>query len=86
MERVIYQADGWTITQDPTRSDNNNLVRFHRTNGQRKLLDQIALWDPIAEQWSGNRWLPRSVPTAVLAVVKARMRGVGQSREARAQR
>ena len=48
--RIIYDSRsnantpgaGWLIIQDPTFSGNPNLVRFHRSNGQRNLLDQIA--------------------------------------------
>jgi hypothetical protein len=57
--RVIYQADGWTITQDPIFSRNPNLVRFYRSNGQRKLLDRIAEWDPHSLSWPPRRWVPK---------------------------
>ena len=48
--RIIYQSPAnantpgarWLIVQDPTDRQNPNLVRFHRSNGPRNLLDQIA--------------------------------------------
>ena len=80
---VIYQSPanantpgaGWTITQDPTFSGNPNLVRFHRSTGQRKLLDQIAAWDPYAQAWRASRWLPKPpvVPQWLIDKVVAHM-------------
>lgn len=83
--RIIYEADGWTITQDPTFSGNPHLVRFHRSNGQRKLLDQIAEWLPHnpasvarAGVWNYRRWVPKSpiVPMKLIQLVEAHMREV----------
>jgi hypothetical protein len=66
---------GWLIIQDPTDRRNPNLVRFHRSNGQRKLLDQIAEWDPHAQAWVLSRWLPKppSVPQWLIEKVVAHM-------------
>jgi hypothetical protein len=74
--RVIYQATGWTVTQDPFDRRNPNLVRFHRSTGQRKLLDQIAEWTGAG--WSSRRWMPKAptVPAALLRHVEALMREV----------
>lgn len=76
--RIIYDFIPWRIELDPTMAGNNHLVRFCKHNGQRKLLDRIALWDPIAEQWSANRWIPEypRVPKWLLVKVEARMREV----------
>ena len=73
--RIIHQADGWTITQDPVFNRNYNLVRFYRSNAQRKLLDQIAEWDPNAQAWSHRRWVPRrpTVPQVLLDKIVAHM-------------
>jgi hypothetical protein len=75
--RVIHQADGWTIIQDPTDRRNPNLVRFFRRNRMRTLLDQIAEWDPDDQVWVSKRWVPRSpkVPMLLINKVVAHMRG-----------
>ncbi len=67
---------GWLIIQDPTDRRNPNLVRFHRSNGQRKLLDQIAEWDPYASDWRCTRWAPKPpvVPQGLIDKVVAHMR------------
>jgi hypothetical protein len=67
---------GWLIIQDPTDHRNPNLVRFHRSNGQRKLLDQIAEWDPHSQDWRRTRWAPKppAVPKWLLAKVENHMR------------
>ena len=74
--RVIHQAAGWTVTQDPTMAGRPDLVRFHRSTGQRKLLDQIAEWTGAG--WSSRRWMPKAptVPAALLQHVEALMREV----------
>ena len=66
---------GWLIIQDPTDRRNPNLVRFHRSNGQRNLLDQIAEWDPHAQAWTASRWLPKPpiVPQWLIDKVVAHM-------------
>jgi len=71
---------GWTITQDPTFSGNPNLVRFHRSNGQRKLLDRIAQWDPHAQAWRASRWAPKppAVPQWLIDKVVAHMNFEGR--------
>jgi hypothetical protein len=83
--RIIHQADGWTITQDPTMAGNPHLVRFYRSNGQRKLLDQIAEWQPMnpaavrrAGVWNYRRWVPKSpiVPMKLIQKVEAYMRSL----------
>jgi hypothetical protein len=76
--RIIYDFIPWRIELDPTMAGNNHLVRFYKHNGQRKLLDQIALWDPIAEKWSANRWIPKQpqIPFYVLTIAEAHMRGL----------
>ena len=86
--RVIYKSinkntgAGWTITQDPTMAANNNLIRFHRTNGRRMdqiadqhLLNQIAEWDPSVQDWKRTRWFPRPpvVPQWLIDRVVAHM-------------
>jgi hypothetical protein len=81
--RIIYQSPananmpgaGWTIIQDPTDRRNPNLVRFLRQNGQRKLLDQIAEWNPHAQAWTASRWLPKPpiVPQWLIDKVVAHM-------------
>jgi hypothetical protein len=81
--RIIYKSPanantpgvGWTITQDPTFSRNPNLVRFHRSNGQRKLLDQIAEWNPYSQTWTASRWMPKPpvVPQWLINWVVAHM-------------
>ena len=81
--RVIYQSPvnanfpgaGWTITQDPMDRRNPNLVRFLRQNSQRKLLDQIAEWNPYSQAWTANRWMPKPpiVPQWLIDKVVAHM-------------
>ena len=72
------QGAGWVIVQDPYFRGNLYLVRFYRSNGQRCLLDRIALWDPHAQAWKAGRWLPKppTVPQWLLAKVEAHMRDV----------
>ena len=82
--RIIYQSPMnantpgacWTITQDPIFSRNPNLVRFHRSYGQRKLLDQIAEWDPRSQVWVTSRWLPKPpiVPQWLIDWVEANLK------------
>lgn len=76
MPKLIHHAAGWMITQDPTDRRNPNLVRFHRSNGQRKLLDQIAEWDPYTSNWCRTRWTPKPpvVPQGLIDKVMAHMR------------
>jgi hypothetical protein len=81
--RIIYQSPAnantpgarWLIVQDPTDRHNPNLVRFHRSNGPRNLLDQIAEWDPHAQAWTCRRWVPRhpKVPQFLIDKVVAHM-------------
>jgi hypothetical protein len=74
--RVIYKVGDWTITQDPTMAGRPDLVRFHRSNGRRKLLDQIASWDGTG--WDATRWTPKppTVTAALLRHVEAMLRQV----------
>lgn len=91
--KVLFQAPhgsgqfgaGWTITQDPTAVGNTCLVRFRRSNGQRKLCDQVAEWQPrnpaaVARGgvWNYRRWVPKSpiVPMKLIQLVEAQMREV----------
>jgi len=76
MNHVIYNVAPWRIEQDPTRNGSDRLVRFHKHNGQRKLLDQIAEWQNGG--WSIDRWRPRSpqVPDRILRLVENHMRQV----------
>jgi hypothetical protein len=76
MNHIIYNVAPWRIEQDPTRNGSDRLVRFHKHNGQRKLLDQIAEWQ--SGGWSIDRWRPRSpqVPARVLRLVENHMRQV----------
>lgn len=83
--RIIYQSSAtatgngftWTIIQDPIFSGNLNLVRFRRSNGQRELLNQIAEWDPHANNWRFTRWTPKppAVPQWLISWVVINMRG-----------
>jgi hypothetical protein len=75
-QQIIYQGEGWTVTQDPFDRRNPNLVRFHRNNGKRKLLDQIAQWGGIG--WESNRWVPKlpTVPQWLIDRVVAHLREV----------
>lgn len=77
MRRLIYCVKPWTVEQDPTAAGNDRLVRFSKHNGQRKLLDRIAEWDPD-HGWRPGRWVPRQpvVPQQLLAQVEAFMREV----------
>jgi hypothetical protein len=74
---VIYkcQATGWAVIQDPLDRRNPNLVRFLRHNGKRKLLDQIAEWDPHTCDWRCTRWFPKApkVPQLLIDKVVAHM-------------
>jgi hypothetical protein len=74
--QIIYQGEGWTVTQDPTMAGRPDLVRFHRNNGQRKLLDQVAQWNGIA--WAVHRWMPKlpTVPQWLIDKVVAHLREV----------
>lgn len=76
MNHIIYNVAPWRIEQDPTRNGSDRLVRFHKHNGQRKLLDQIAEWQGAS--WNINRWTPKSpqVPARVLRLVENHMRQV----------
>lgn len=76
MNHIIYNVAPWRIEQDPTRNGSDRLVRFHKHNGQRKLLDQIAEWRNSG--WNTNRWTPKppQVPSLVLRLVEAHMREV----------
>ena len=73
MKRTIYSVPPWRIEQDPTMAGNDQLVRFHKHNGQRKLLDQIARWGSAG--WDGARWIPKppQVPAQLLAFVENHM-------------
>lgn len=73
--RIIFKYYGWTITQDPTDC-NPNLVQF-RSRWAGNLFDEIAEWDPAAQAWVPNRWVPESpkVPLALINWVVAHMRG-----------
>jgi hypothetical protein len=74
---VIYKCPvtGWVVIQDPLDRRNPNLVRFLRYNGKRKLLDQIAEWDPYTSTWRCSRWFPRppKVPQLLIDKVVAHM-------------
>jgi hypothetical protein len=73
-------ADGptWTVTQQPGQTTSPHLVEFVKRGRASRLLDQVALWDPIARQWSANRWVPKppTVPKWLLAKVEAHMQRV----------
>jgi hypothetical protein len=80
--RIIYQSPlantpgaGWAVIQDPLDRRNPNLVRFFRQNRMRTLLDQIAEWDPHAQTWTRNRWVPKppKVPQWLIDKVMAHM-------------
>jgi len=76
VNHIIYNVAPWRIEQDPTRNGSDRLVRFHKHNGQRKLLDQIAEWRNSG--WSANRWVPKppTVPKWLLSKVEAHMQKV----------
>lgn len=86
MNHIIYNVAPWRIEQDPTRNGSDRLVRFHKHNGQRKLLDQIAEWQADgwcvghaqSGGWNRNRWTPKQpqVPARVLRLVENHMRQV----------
>lgn len=78
MKRIILENPslGWRVIQDPTMANNDRLVRFQRHNSQRKLLDQIAEWDPHVWGWNTTRWYPKppTVPQWLLDFVNKHMR------------
>ena len=77
-EHSTAQAPVWTVTQQPGQTTSPHLVEFEKHGRSGKLLDQVALWDPIGCCWSGNRWVPKApiVPKWLLAKVEQHMRGV----------
>ena len=85
MNRIIFTSDRspgdaptWTVTQQPGQTTSPHLVEFVKRGRNGRLLDQVALWDPIARQWSANRWVPKPpiVPKWLLAKVEQHMSGV----------
>jgi len=68
----------WRVERQPDGTTNPYLVRFIKQGPARKLLDQIAEWDPDAKVWGSRRWVPKHplVPHTLLAIVEAHMREV----------
>ena len=77
MKRTLYRdrSRGWLIvTQDPMDTGADDLVRFYRSNTQRKLLDRIARW--TSDGWDQSRWVPThpTLPMAALHQVEMQLR------------
>jgi hypothetical protein len=69
MKRTLYsdRSRGWLIvTQDPMDTGADDLIRFYRSNTQRKLLDRTARW--VGSGWDQSRWVP-SHPIVPLAAI-----------------
>jgi hypothetical protein len=75
MLRIAYGDCVITVTQDPTMAAMPNLIRFHKANAQRKLLDQIAEW--TGDGWDASRWVPRppAIPQRIIDQVEQMIRG-----------
>lgn len=83
MAEVIYESPRrgnshpfWRITRQPEGCSNPMVVRFHRINDYRTLLDLNAAWTPNG--WDARRWVPSTykVPRTLLQLVETHMQKV----------
>ena len=77
MQRTLIKdrSRGWLIvTQDPMDTGADDLIRFYRSNTQRKLLDRTARW--TGSGWDQSRWVPAHpvVPLVALQQVERTLR------------
>jgi hypothetical protein len=74
MKRTLYsdRSRGWLIvTQDPMDTGADDLIRFYRSNTQRKLLDRTARW--TGSGWDQSRWAPAHPPVPLAALQQVEM-------------
>ena len=59
----------WSVIQGPYNTG-DDVIRFLKMSGTRKLLDKIAVW--TGDGWDESRWRPTSpaVPVALLRSVE----------------
>jgi|GEM_PF-6721408 hypothetical protein len=80
MTDVIYESPrvddhppSWRITKQANDCTNTAMVRFHRVNRFRTLLNQTAAWTPNG--WDDRHWIPTiyKVPRHLLDMVEQHM-------------
>ena len=64
----------WTVTQGPYYTS-DDLIRFQKMSGSRKLLDQIARW--TGDGWDPARWVPKppTVPAQLRLLIEGQLKG-----------